>query len=387
MSHFYGFETIKDNRDSLFYLLSAQAQTLGAILALIFTVTLIMAQLATRYSHLLMGRILGPWAFWYAVPFGIAILLPLFLLNGNFFLWSARLTLLLGGACLLLLIPYFVAVRNLLSIPRVIAEIEENLSNIGSEEDIRASIKSIANIGMGALNLRDYETFDHCVTRLSAIAQADSNDITKSVIIGEEIRDLAFRVGEDRASIEELVANLIELTINVAGRQNQSLQVRKLLGCLADAHETIQPLLLRKGEEGIEAIKKIGIEALTNGEIEVARECQRFFHAIVARGLSSVYVEIDGANVMISALGDLALHNLSSPKSLVSPSPPILAAVRRLEHIGKLAWNRMQFELQETAETQLSRIKDRANGVNARYGQIADAALSSVRSREGPSAI
>ena len=61
---YFGFDPIPDKRDPLLYLLSAQAQTLGAILALVFTLTLVAAQLATRYSHLLLDRVLSPWAFW-----------------------------------------------------------------------------------------------------------------------------------------------------------------------------------------------------------------------------------------------------------------------------------------------------------------------------------
>ena len=72
--------------------LTAIPATLGTLFVLAFTFTLVTAQIASNYSHILFRRVLGPWVLWYAVPFGIGILLPLYLLNGHFYLWAVEVS-------------------------------------------------------------------------------------------------------------------------------------------------------------------------------------------------------------------------------------------------------------------------------------------------------
>src|SRR3972149_7855492 len=112
---FLGFPSLPESLDPLYYLLSAQAQTLGAILALVFTLTLVAAQLATKYTQRVLNQVMGLWAFYYLVFYLFGVAVPLFLLNGRFTIWGVRISLLLGGFCLALLVPYFFALRRKLS--------------------------------------------------------------------------------------------------------------------------------------------------------------------------------------------------------------------------------------------------------------------------------
>ena len=124
-----GFRIMPEKKESLYYLLSAQAETLGTLFVLAFTFTLVAAQITSRYSHIMLGRVIGPWALWYAGPFGVSIILPLYLLRGEFYLWSAQASLLLASYCVLSLLPFVVAVRRLLSISEAMSDIKKGARN------------------------------------------------------------------------------------------------------------------------------------------------------------------------------------------------------------------------------------------------------------------
>lgn len=93
------------------------------------------------------------------VPYGAGIISPLLLLSGNFYLWSARFSVTVGIFCIVLLIPYFVALRKRLSIesviPRYQAElVEEDLLSIQGSDTLR----SVETLFEGAVHLGDYDT-------------------------------------------------------------------------------------------------------------------------------------------------------------------------------------------------------------------------------------
>ena len=54
-----GFRIMPEKKESLYYLLSAQAETLGTLFVLAFTFTLVAAQSRLVYSHIMLGRVIG----------------------------------------------------------------------------------------------------------------------------------------------------------------------------------------------------------------------------------------------------------------------------------------------------------------------------------------
>ena len=157
---FFGFTVMPEKKDPLYYLLSAQAQTLATVFVLAFTFTLVAAQITSRYSQRLIDRVLGPWALWYAVPYGLGILLPFFLLQGWFYLWSVTVSVLIMVYCIISLIPFALAVRGLLSISGALAEKKKRIMAAKSDADVQVSLSELVNIVVGALNQKDYESFE-----------------------------------------------------------------------------------------------------------------------------------------------------------------------------------------------------------------------------------
>lgn len=79
------------------YLLSSEAQVLGAVLALVVAVTLAGAAVAVRYTWRILSILLGPWLLLYAVPYIAFIVLPLVLLTSTPLVWQVRLRGRLGS--------------------------------------------------------------------------------------------------------------------------------------------------------------------------------------------------------------------------------------------------------------------------------------------------
>jgi tetratricopeptide (TPR) repeat protein len=170
----------------IYYLLSAQAQVLVTILGLVFTTTVVAAQLATRYSQRALRHVLGAWVFYYFVPYLAGIALPLFLLHTNLALWVERVSLLLGGFCLALLIPYFVVLRRRLSLDSLIQVMENEMA-----------ASDLLNLAMGALQNYDYTTFEEAL------------DAVQKVGVQKVGEDIISRVKED--SLASLRSNLVRV--------------------------------------------------------------------------------------------------------------------------------------------------------------------------------
>jgi hypothetical protein len=72
-----------DYDDRIKYLLSATAQVLGALFALVFSITLIAVQFVTKYTHRTMRIVFNNWIIFYMVVFASSVVIPLVWLIGD----------------------------------------------------------------------------------------------------------------------------------------------------------------------------------------------------------------------------------------------------------------------------------------------------------------
>jgi hypothetical protein len=175
-----GYRQLSD-RTPLYYLLSAQAQVLSAIVALVFTTTVVVAQLASRYSQRILHQVLGSWALWYLVPYLIGMIHPLLLLNRDFSLREAQISLLICGFCLVFLIPYYITLRGHLALDTVIRNMVPERLRKGRQDfragrrpkhDIFNSIYNLESYAMGAYGNYDQETFEQALKALRKVGAA-----------------------------------------------------------------------------------------------------------------------------------------------------------------------------------------------------------------------
>jgi len=150
------------------YLLSATAQVLGAVFALVFSISLIATQFVSKYTHRPAGVIFHKKIFIYMGGFAIAVVFPLWWIVTPIGIGSF-LSLVLGSL-FVLSVPGFFLYLIKMNIEGVISELKKiglRDVEIGNEERARKMIKALDNIAMGAYTDRNFEVFELAVTALT----------------------------------------------------------------------------------------------------------------------------------------------------------------------------------------------------------------------------
>lgn len=165
------------------YLLSAMSQALAALFALVFTIVLVISQIASVHSHRLVDSVFGRETKTYMAFFALAVIVPFIALKTQYyrkiFVWMSGT---LAIFCIVYLIPFMLSVKENLKIEsllitmseRSISKIRSNLK--GNYEEYQLSkteqdewweeIRIIDNIALSAWNRRDYDTFQIAINRL-----------------------------------------------------------------------------------------------------------------------------------------------------------------------------------------------------------------------------
>jgi hypothetical protein len=167
------------NEPQALYLLSALAQSLAAVLSLVFAISLVVMQLSWQYSHSMLKRVLDPSTIAYVLFFILVIFLSLWYL-GNPTETGVKVSLSLGIVAMLLLVPYLLRVRESLSAEHFLEVLKREASR-----DFQVQVKGarhrsyskepeaiadIENIIWTAFGIKDYETFGKGVESLADTA-------------------------------------------------------------------------------------------------------------------------------------------------------------------------------------------------------------------------
>jgi hypothetical protein len=166
------------------YFLAATAQSLAAILALVFTISLVVAQLSSRYSYRMLADFFDSLTIGYFFVFVAATLMPLWLLGqGQPPLWTTRISLTIAAAVLLLLVPYFLRFREKLDPASVIKRLQDKAIKrlkVDREKEPE-EVAAIDNFCMSAFGLRDYDTFEMGVRAMVSLASESSADFSDTI--------------------------------------------------------------------------------------------------------------------------------------------------------------------------------------------------------------
>lgn len=150
------------------YLLSATAQVLGALFALVFTITLIAVQFVTKYTHRTMKIIFNWRLIFYMAGFACSVILPLWwLLNPTEL--GTYISIVTGSLVVLSLILLFLDLRKRMNIGWIITYLkEEGLRALGNtklteekrEGKAKENINALDSIAMGAYTDLNFEVFE-----------------------------------------------------------------------------------------------------------------------------------------------------------------------------------------------------------------------------------
>ena len=237
------------------YFLSAISQALAALFALVFTIVLVVSQMASVHSHRLMDLVFGRKTKAYMTLFAFAVIIPFIALRTSYL----RMTLVqvsgtLAIGCILYLIPFMLTVKENLKIESVIlnlsrrsvdkiksnlkGEYDEYLLSKKEEKVFLEEIRIIDNIALSAWNRKDYDTFQVAIERLLWILSEIKNwhtieririrleDIGRIVvkdaratnIVLDSIRDILPVISENERGypLKELLLDYRSFSIHIA---------------------------------------------------------------------------------------------------------------------------------------------------------------------------
>ena len=177
------------------YILSAISQGLAAILALVFTITLVVAQMTRRYTA--MDKIIfRRETKFLMVFFGIGIIAPLLVLEFGFWKWGVPLSIAIASFCVFSLLPFLIGVNRVLKYEIGFVNLYgETLDaiNSGNKANVVKGIIDLESICIGAIKESRENTASEIIDFLSEIGKKIIE--TKEEELRNATRNLIVRLG------------------------------------------------------------------------------------------------------------------------------------------------------------------------------------------------
>ena len=158
-------------QDNARYILSAISQGLAAILALVFTITLVVSQMTRRYTA--MDKIIFRHeTILLMIVFGIGVVTPLLVLKFGFWGWGVNFSIAIAFFCVFSLIPFLKGVNGVLKYDIGIVNLDEEIMEaIKSENEAKTDqgMMDLESICKDAINESREETTLEIIDFLSEI--------------------------------------------------------------------------------------------------------------------------------------------------------------------------------------------------------------------------
>ncbi len=379
-----------DNPEAL-YLLSAIAQSLAAVLALVFTITLIVGQLSSRYSHRLLGGFFNKWTMGYIGLFISAVLLPIWLLGNPkpseyiSYPFSVKLTITLAVLSLTFLIPYFRSFKYKLDQEQILESLKQKTLkklrlNIAQQElsELHDEVVTIDNTVMSSFVQKDYDTFSKGVETLSEIAikmfENDQAHVGRLTL--ERIKDAGIVSLDDPRVPFIVLAKLNEVALETAsmttinGVQSSTRFVEDI-GVRSIDHDLV-PI----GMRAIEVLNQIGLRLYELDFEDALREESNYtaIHGVMqAVGNMSIRASKKDLEAIVR-LGAMKLGSLSKQAVEKGNEHAVLLGTGALADVGENVTAMGKEDLGELVVTSLNQIAERAasNGLEGVINRFPD---------------
>ena len=354
---------IRENTQTL-YLLSSIAQSLAAILALVFTLSLITFQLSSRYSQRLIGQFFNKFTIIYVVVFVISIFLPLWtIVDPNYYI--VKISLSLTAVCLFLLIPYFLDLRERLSPEKMLKDLGKKTLKIIHIKPTRRpeEIVTLDNFVMSAIASKDYETCRIGIGILARLAYEaykreqyeedmvyDENAYSNSILmvdIYKILEDIAFSSLDD-TRVPHQIITAIWRNVNMAMEEG--------LGDTAEAAKN--------------RLTSIALESIERRNDKVTQDILVFLGSITREALKrNINTSLLGLQSLAeSCLADILILTEKAVKAKLLNS--IEVAVQSLSTIVEISLESGKVELSENCLNRLLKIIDKIP-LTEKIGRIA----------------
>ena len=371
----FGFGEVPDQRDSLYFLLGAQTETLGTIFVLAFTLSVVAAQVATRYHRVLFDRILGGWALWYALPFGVGIILPLFLLHGCFFLWSTRISLLIAVYCVSSLLPFTVAVRKLLSISEALTEKQNEIRTANSREERERLIGELSDIAIGAMYVNDYAAFETGLKKMAMLADDRGAGRQLELLVSAEIVQMLRQNAGNQFASETLLTAMTKIGLNKTPEDDTDVSVA-MLSQLSEAYKLAHVSTLRSHTQVVRSIGQYALAAISGHQVSETRSCQNILYTIGERSIAELPAASETGREAVATIGEIIRSTLSSDLTTREQDYLIYHGIVQIETLATKARAVDQTRIAASSQVQLLGIMRNNSASAQRIHGRAEASLA-----------
>jgi hypothetical protein len=327
-----------DSDTDIRYFLSATSQTLAALFALVFTIVLVVGQMASVHSNRLFSLLFDRITVFYMFFFAFSVIFPLIVLKGR--VYKQELALVSGTfaiGCIVDLIPFVLSLKEDLRIESLIDRLsKESIKKINSEleggykeyhlsewekEEFWEEIMTIESIAFSAWNRKDFDSFRISLQKLLWIITEIRNwETIQKITI--ELRDIGENVISDTIAIKILM-DAIRDSFPKISENEKGYPITELLGdyayltkCISDSGS---PISLQHSLENYEEIGNAVIEKENDDLVVLLLETFEKSY----KSLSNLYL-INRGNIYV-AIGRIGV--LSAEKGLKNSTKKFLLLV------------------------------------------------------------
>lgn len=213
-------------QDKARYILSAISQGLAAILALVFTITLVVSQMTRRYTA--MDKIIFRFeTIFLMIVFGIGVVTPLLVLKFGFWEGGVILSIVIASFCVFSLLPFLKGVNGVLKYEIGIVNLNEEIIEaimLGYEPTAKNKIMQLNDIGRSAITDYCEDVISSIISFLGQIGEKsfEKRFVDATFFVIEGLRDLGYG-GADKGfeDVKVLFAALELGTLRTKAIENQ----------------------------------------------------------------------------------------------------------------------------------------------------------------------
>jgi hypothetical protein len=229
------------DENSINYILSSISQGLAALFALIFTISLVAAQMSVKYSARMIKGFFSWYITLYMILYFLGIIFPLIGMKiGEE--WIVNVSIGLAGTCVILLIPYYFDLRNRLDPEKFLEKLSKKaIEKLENKNEIPEEIKTMENIIIAAFSEKDYDTSKIGIKGMGDILLYSSNKrihseaIFDSILIRFEM--ILNNIIEDRYTFRDVINHLGKISIVLLKRNEMNyhkkiIQTLRVIGSL-----------------------------------------------------------------------------------------------------------------------------------------------------------
>ena len=250
------------------YILSAISQGLAAILALVFTITLVVAQMTRRYTA--MDKIVfRPETISLMIVFGIGVVTPLLVLKFGFWMHGINLSIVIASFCVFSLLPFLIGVNSVLKYDIGIVNLDEEIMEaieLGYTPRAINKVEELNGICESAIGESREDVISIITRVLSRIGMKSVEKklwyVTRQVVyalknIGLKSVERGFKYNSTRGIVDGLrfIASKTLKEVEVSGDFKDAVTVEVLKG--------LSDIGVKAAEKGLEDIIKDVAEHLT----------------------------------------------------------------------------------------------------------------------------